>query len=195
MDGKEVQMTNLNPTARIGLVFFLVIAIGMLFALSSCPPLDLFNQIVSSGGEDYEETAYYSEFQTPQTDVYLGTFDPVEYTYWQVTENQVEIRIVLETGLVSGTGKQVHVHDPVHEGDPGEVITYNLSFEGTYDADLKSISGLVHVTGGKVCTANCAGVENYDLDYFATWTGSLSEDGKTLWGYVDQWQGGFTVNK
>ncbi len=188
-------MTHLNPPARIGLVFLMAFAAMALFSLSSCPPLDLYYQIVSSGGEDFEETAYSSQFQTPQTDVYLGTFDPVEYTYWQVTENQVEIRIVQETGLVSGTGKQVHVHDPVHEGDPGEIITYNFSFDGTYEADLKSISGLVHVTGGKVCTANCEGAaENYDLDFFATWTGSVSEDGKTLWGSGDG-IGGFTLNK
>ena len=190
-------MTNLNPAARIGLVSLLVIAAIAMFSLSSCPPLDLFYQFVSSGGVDYEETAYYSQFQTPQMDVYPGAFDPVEHTFWQVTENQVEILINPESGTVSGTGKQVHVHTPEYEGDPGEIITYNFEFEGAYEPYNQSITGVVNITGGKVCTASCEGVDNYELDFLANWTGSLSEDGKTLWGHVDQMGdfGNFTANK
>ncbi len=191
-------MTSLNPSARIGLVLILVLSAGVIFAFSACPPLDLFYQLINPGGTDYEKPGDDSQDLFPQLDVYIGTFTPGG-TYWRVTENQVEIKIERDYGygIISGTGKQVLVHDPEDSVDQGETITYNFRFEGTYEPDINSISGVVHITGGKVCTANCDGVDNYDLDFYSTWTASLSEDGKTLLGHVDQMgdYGDFTANK
>lgn len=172
----------------------LLFASALLLAASACPPLDWFNQFATGGGSQADPDDPFAPVE--QGNVYTGAFTPTD-TIWTVTENRVEITIHPESGVVTGTGRQVHVYVKLYEIDPGETITYNFEFSGDYDPDSGVITGQARIWGDKFCTSNCDGVDNYDIDFPTTWTGTLSDDGRTLWGTVEGMGGysGFEAKK
>jgi hypothetical protein len=102
-------------------------------------------------------------------DEYTGTITNPNLGKQTLSANTIFLKVWFNEGKVEGSGKAVIDDISQFAGDTTFTDTYNLKFQGTYDAKTGLLNGLVAVTGGNACKSNCAGTSNSTYNHSSYW--------------------------
>ena len=116
-------------------------------------------------------------------DLYEGTISQPNPGKRTLSANSVSFKLWFNTGQVEGSGKVIILETAQMAGDITYTETFNLKFTGTYDQKTKMLNGLVAITGGMVCSSNCALASNTTYDHSSYWQAKL-ESGRIVNGMI-----------